>query len=173
MYQDTAVTTAEIAGMAATEPPVALRELRRLAHLNVLTETAAGWLPGAGFIAWKRTPVTTKVGAGGNSKSYQHAKAIRDAIRQRAWNEKRTGLTDQAPDTARREPTNDSVRGRLQRLGVAEPLLTTYQVSLILGVTDRTLIRYDRSGLLHPVRVGPRLKRYRAKDIHAFVHAAG
>ena len=49
-----------------------------------------------------------------------------------------------------------------------EPMLSAKAVAQLLGVSERTLRRWDKSGLLVPRRLGATL-RYRASDVDAFI----
>jgi excisionase family DNA binding protein len=52
---------------------------------------------------------------------------------------------------------------------VTDELLTCDDVCALLRVSRRTLERWEAAGKLVPLRVGPRVTRYRRSDIDAFI----
>lgn len=49
------------------------------------------------------------------------------------------------------------------------PLLTKAEAARMLLVSERTLERWNKSGILRPVYFGRRSVRYRRDDIEAFI----
>lgn len=52
-------------------------------------------------------------------------------------------------------------------------LLSAKEASAILGISKRTLFRYVRRGLLHPVKLSPRTVRFTAEDIESLCTKGG
>ncbi len=64
-------------------------------------------------------------------------------------------------------PTNRAAR----RHPVAAAYLTTADAAHYLAVGESTLRKWQRAGLITPVRVGPKLLRWRIADLDAMASA--
>jgi predicted DNA-binding transcriptional regulator AlpA len=50
-----------------------------------------------------------------------------------------------------------------------EKLLDAKQLGAMLGLSRRTLTRYEEAGMLHPVKLNKRVIRYRLADVDAML----
>lgn len=48
-------------------------------------------------------------------------------------------------------------------------LVTVEEVCEMLSVTRQTLIRWEKEGKLHPIKIGERIKRYKLSEINSLL----
>lgn len=171
----------EIATLADVPRDRALAYCRLLVRQSVLTECdGAQFDRGEGFGDWSKTRTASGGGQSsyGNGAKYQREKAVRDALRQRAWQQGRgkepkppkrekTMLDElRLPSGYKRPPqVYRDVRTRLMLDG----LLPVTRVAEILGISRITVWREVRRGKLKAVRVARRALAINEYDLIAYV----
>lgn len=54
---------------------------------------------------------------------------------------------------------------------MTEKLLSRDEVAQMFGICKMTVLRREAAGLLHPIRLGRRIYRYRMQDIESYLNS--
>ncbi|MCK6488819.1 MAG: helix-turn-helix domain-containing protein [Planctomycetes bacterium] len=165
LSQGTHATAQDVADIAGCDGATALRYLRLLVGQGVVMGTRDDFRPAGGWSTWKATTPTTWVGSGGRSRGYLRAKAARERINTRAWEERRKAGTLTCTRAIPSDPLRSGAVMGAKNEARRVDMLSYQEAADRLGVSIITLRRWARTGRARPVRWAHCLVRWPAHEV--------